>query len=198
MTELFAEQIWWYIARAGGIVALGLTGVSVLWGLLLTTRFLGSTPRPKWLLDLHKFLGGLSILFTLIHVVALIADSFVSFGIVDVLIPFASSWKPSAVAWGVLSFWLLVAVQGSSLMMRKLPRSWWRGVHMGSYVALWAGTMHGITAGTDASSLPILLGVGGLTGLITFLTGWRILVPKSRATPRDKKPRRVEPNLRSG
>lgn len=186
MNDLFAEQIWWHIARSGGIVALGLTAASVVWGLLLTTKFLGGVPRPKWLLDLHRFLGGLCLVFTLVHVVALMLDSFVSFSIIDVLVPFASSWKPGAVAWGILSFWLLLAVQGSSMLMKRLPRKWWRGIHMSSYVALWAGIMHGVTAGTDAQSLPFLLGVGGVTGLITFLTGWRILMPRSRRGARER------------
>lgn len=180
VNDLFAEQMWWYVARAGGIVALGLAAASVVWGLLLTTKFLGGVPRPKWLLDLHRFLGALTLVFTLIHMAALIFDSFVTFTVVDLLVPFAASWKPGAVAWGVVSFWLLVAVQATSMLMHRMPRSWWRAVHMSSYVALWAGIMHGFTAGTDANSPPFLLGFGGVTGLITFWTGWRILATRSR------------------
>ena len=180
MNPLLGEQIWWYVARSGGMVALGLTAASVLWGLLLTTKFLSGVPKQKWLLDLHRFLGALSVIFALIHVAAQMFDTFVSFGIVDVLVPFASGWKPGPVAWGIVSFWLLLAVQVTSMLMHRLPRRWWRAVHMLSYVVLWTGIMHGVTAGTEGRSLPFLLAVGGAGGLIIFLTGWRILMPSAR------------------
>lgn len=178
--QFFAEHLWWYVARSGGLVALALSGASVLWGLLLSTRYLERAVRPKWLLDLHKFLGALTVIFTLIHVVALMLDSYVGFGLVDVLVPFASSWRPGAVAWGVVTFWLMVAVQGSSLVMKKLPKRWWRIIHMSSYGLLWTGVMHGIAAGTDSSNPLFLIAVGAGTGLITFLTGFRILAKTPR------------------
>ena len=35
------SQFWWYVARAGGVVAWALSTVSVVWGLMLSTRVLG-------------------------------------------------------------------------------------------------------------------------------------------------------------
>ena len=70
----------------------------------------------------------------------------------DIAIPYASDWKPGAVALGVLGAWLLVAVELTSLAMRRLPRKLWRVVHLSSYVAFWLTSMHGAFAGTDASS----------------------------------------------
>lgn len=92
-------QLWWYVARAGGIVALGLSGASVIWGLLMSSRVMQGRPRPAWLLDLHRFLGALTVIFTIVHVVALYLDEFVQFSIVDLLVPFASAWNTGAVAW---------------------------------------------------------------------------------------------------
>jgi hypothetical protein len=63
-------QLPWFVARAGGIVAWALTAGSVIWGLLLSTRPLGRRPRPAWLFDLHRFLGGLAVIFTAVHVLA--------------------------------------------------------------------------------------------------------------------------------
>jgi hypothetical protein len=91
--ERFNDQLWWYVARSGGLVALALSAASVLWGLLLSTRYLKSAARPKWLLDLHRFLGALTVVFTLVHVAGLMLDSFVSFSIVEVHVPFAANWK---------------------------------------------------------------------------------------------------------
>ena len=58
------SQITWYAARASGIVAWALAAASVVWGLALSTRALGRTPRPAWLFDLHRFLGGIALAFT--------------------------------------------------------------------------------------------------------------------------------------
>lgn len=179
------EQLWWYVARSGGIVALILTGMSVIWGLALSTKVMAGTPSPKWLLSLHKWLGALSVTFTGIHVGALVLDSYVSFGLTDILIPFASDWKPGAVAWGIVTTYLLLAVQVSSTFMKRIPRRWWKGIHMSSWALFWTGLIHGITAGTDASH-PIYIAVTAtMTLLVLFLTVTRSLTAKkARRGPR--------------
>ena len=40
-------------------------------------------------------------IFVGVHVGSIMLDSYTSFGPADVLVPFASSWHPLAVAWGV-------------------------------------------------------------------------------------------------
>lgn len=150
-----SPETWWYLTRASGIVAWLLLLAGFLWGVLLVSRLLGPHPRPAWMLDLHRWLGGLAVVFTGIHLGALIADSYVHFDLFDVLIPFASDWKPGAVAFGVFGLWLMVAVEATSLAMRRMPRRWWRTVHLSSYGLLWVSTMHGVMAGTDAQN-PVL------------------------------------------
>lgn len=178
------EQLWWYVARSGGITALVLTGLSVIWGLALSTKVMNGAPAPKWLLALHRRLGALSVIFTAIHVIALIADSYVSFGLADVLIPFASDWKPGAVAWGIVSMYLLIAVQVSSMLMKRIPRKVWKAIHLSTWLLFWTGLIHGITAGTDAAHPVYVAVTGTMTLLITFLTGYRIFHAKRRRLPR--------------
>ena len=105
----------WYVARASGLVGWGLLAAATLWGLALSTKVLGKRPRPNWLLDLHRWLGGVALIFTGVHVVALLADQYVHFGLTAVLVPLASKWHPVALAWGVVAFYLLVAVELTSL-----------------------------------------------------------------------------------
>ena len=176
---LAAEQLWWWVSRATGIVALVCLAASVVWGLLLHSRFLGSTARASSLNDLHRWLAGLTVASTLAHMGALVADSFVTFTVIDLLVPFASEWQPGPVAWGVASFWLLAAVQVTSMLRRRLPAKLWRGVHLASYLALVAGAVHGITAGTDAGQPAAVVGLAGITALVTALTAWRGLVDRS-------------------
>jgi DMSO/TMAO reductase YedYZ heme-binding membrane subunit len=179
-----SPHLAWYVARAGGLVAWGLVSASVTWGLLLSTRLFRGRPKPAWLLDLHRFLGGLAVTFTFVHVASLVADSTVRFRAVDVLVPFASSWRPGAVALGIVGFWLLVAVEATSLLMRKLPRKLWRTVHLSSYVLFWTSTAHLLLAGTDARN-PIVVTCAVLFGgIVAFLTLVAALSPKGARSPR--------------
>lgn len=84
------EQLWWFVARSGGIVAWGLVTLSVCWGLFLSTKAVAKASQPKILLDLHRFLGGLSVTFTAIHIAGLVADSYIEFGWMDILVPWAT------------------------------------------------------------------------------------------------------------
>src|SRR6202040_3635086 len=89
--------------------------------------------KGSWLLDLHRYLGALALVFTGVHVVAILADSYVHFGLASVLIPFAPQGHPVAVAWGVASMYLLVAVELTSLLRRHLSNRLWRRTHLLSF-----------------------------------------------------------------
>jgi DMSO/TMAO reductase YedYZ heme-binding membrane subunit len=186
------EQLWWHVARAGGIVSWALLALAVAWGLLLSTKTLGARPGPAWLLDLHRFLGGLALVFTGVHLAGLVADSYVHFGPADLLVPFASDWKPGAVAWGIVAFYVLLAVEVTSLFMRRIPRRVWKAVHASSFVLFVAASLHGSTAGTDARNLVYVEVSIVLTIAVLFLTLVRVLLggKKRRALQRSRGERR--------
>ncbi len=123
------DQLWWDVARAGGIVGWCLLAASVVWGLAISTKTTPGLVRPGWMLDLHRFLGGLAMVFVGVHVTGLLLDSYVHFGLAELLVPLASSWHPVAVAWGITGMYLLAAVELTSLARRRLPRRVWRAVH---------------------------------------------------------------------
>jgi predicted ferric reductase len=191
-TLLFAElnsKLSWYSARASGLIAWAVVTLSILWGLALSTRLVRRKGIPAWLLDLHKFLGTLSIVFVAVHLVALWADNFVYFGGRELFVPFASQWRPWAVAWGIAATYLLVAIQLTSWMMRRLPRKLWHSVHLLSFPMFILSTVHGFTAGADNKNLAVQW--VALTGVlfVFLLVSFRVLAPrKSRrattATPR--------------
>jgi DMSO/TMAO reductase YedYZ heme-binding membrane subunit len=171
---------WWYLARSSGMVAWVVLAMSVLWGLLLATRVFGRSPGPRWLTDLHRFLGGTAVAFTAIHVGAVVADSYVHFGAADVLVPFASAWRPVAVAWGVISLWMLAAVEISSLFMRHLSRRVWHSIHLVSYLLFFSSTLHALTAGTDTRNQFFMLTADALIATILLLTFVRVANPRER------------------
>jgi predicted ferric reductase len=175
------EQFWWYVSRSAGITAWALAMASVLWGIALATRALGPKAKAPWLLDLHRHLGGLTVLFTGIHMGALVADNYVHFGTADLLVPYASAWKTGAVAWGVIAFWLLVGIEASSLLMKQIPKRWWRRIHLTSYVVAVMTTTHLFTAGTDATTVALRWLTIGTAAFIMFFLLYRELGPKKAA-----------------
>ena len=122
-----------------------------MWGLALSTKVFGRRPRPSWLLDLHRMLGGLALVFTGVHVGAILLDTYVHFGLTSVLVPFASTWHPVAVAWGVVALYLLLAVEITSLLRSRISQRVWRGVHYASFGLFVTATIHGLAAGTDTT-----------------------------------------------
>lgn len=146
-------QVWWFLTRASGVVAWLMLTASVIWGIVFATKAFPNQRRPLWLATMHRWLAGLAWVFLAIHLVSLVADSYVDFGVLDLVVPYASGWKPGAVALGVVATWILAAVQVTSLAQRRLPRRVWRLVHLGSYATFWLASMHAAYAGTDRSNL---------------------------------------------
>ncbi len=174
-----AETLW-YVARAGGLIAWGLLAASVVWGLVLSTRVLGRRPRPAWLLDLHRYLGGLGVIFVAVHVLAIMADSYVSFGPVAAFVPFASSWHPDAVACGIVALYLLLAVELTSLARRHLPLRIWRRVHYLSFAVFVLATAHGLSSGTDRDTAAMLMTFVVVCIGVALLVAYRFAPHESR------------------
>jgi sulfoxide reductase heme-binding subunit YedZ len=173
------QQLWWYTVRASGLVAWVLVTAAVVWRLLLSLRQI-SRPRPAWMLDLHRFLGGMTVLFVALHLVALSFDSFVGFDWDDIFIPYASVWRPGAVALGIVALYLLVAVEITSLLMRHLGRGFWHGIHLFSLGVFVAITLHALYAGADAQE-PLVVGFAiGSSALVALLCVARVVLRRPR------------------
>lgn len=170
-------HLWWYVARASGIVAWLLLTASVLWGIVLSTKAFPKHRRPAWLLDLHRWLGGLTVGFVAIHVLALVADSYTTFTLADLASPYASNWKPGAVALGVVGMWSLVAVEATSLAMRHLPRRVWHGIHLVSYLTFWLASLHAAFAGTDRTQTLYQATAAISIATVAWAVGYRITHP---------------------
>ena len=168
-------QLWWYFARASGMVAAILLVASLVWGVLMATRALKPVDKPAWMLAMHRWFSGLAVTGVVIHIAALVADSYVHFGAKEILVPMASSWKPGAVTLGVVAMYLLVLVQVTSLAMKRLPKRVWRGIHLTSYGLTWLVFVHAGLAGTDVSNrvyqvVALLLTIVAVTAAVLRVT----------------------------
>ena len=138
----------WYIARAAGLVAFAVLTLSVWLGLAMSTRLLGPN-RQKSLFGWHQTLAWTGLSMLGLHAGALLFDPTLHFGLASVLVPFATPWRPAAVAAGVVAGWLTLVLALSFRMRKRIGQRGWRRLHYASFAAFVLSLGHALTAGTD-------------------------------------------------
>jgi methionine sulfoxide reductase heme-binding subunit len=142
----------WLVSRAAGVMALVLLTATVVLGTLSTapTR---SAAWPRWARQaLHRDVALLSVGMLLVHIAAVVADSFVDIGWYAALLPFTSSYQPLWVGLGTIAFDLILVVIATSLLRVRLGYQTWRAVHWLTYAAWPIAVLHYLTTGTDAGA----------------------------------------------
>ena len=183
-------QFWWWVSRSTGMVAAILLVASLVWGVLISTRALKPIDRPVWLLAMHRWFSALACVLIVVHMLALVADNFVHFSWGDLFVPGMASWKTTPVALGVIAFWLIVVVQGTSLVQKKMPRDLWKFIHYFAYIAVWLTSLHGALAGTDASNFVYRWIALSLTFVAVGAAATRVIVGTARAQAAKRAARR--------
>jgi ferredoxin-NADP reductase/DMSO/TMAO reductase YedYZ heme-binding membrane subunit len=189
--------VWWYVARAAGLVAWLLLGVSVVGGLLLAVRLTQGRSRA-WTQGLHEFIGVLAVVFTVVHLVAVLAADQLGIGPRQLVIPFTRPDNPVAQGFGVLACYLLAAVMLTSWARASLPWRWWRRLHMLALPLFALACAHTAMAGTDTRSA-IMHWVSLLGGAaILFLAVLRLLTGRDRPRPLARPTELPVPHQREG
>src|SRR5581483_11125463 len=90
--------------------------------------------------------------------------------------PLVSSYKPVAVALGVLAFYLMAAITVSFSVRRYIGRRAWRMLHWGSFGLYALATAHGLLVGSSAAQpwMRCLYLASGAT--VVLLINYRILL----------------------
>jgi hypothetical protein len=173
----------WYVARAAGLIAFAALTLSVWLGLATSTRLLG-TRRQKHVFAWHQTLAWTGLSMLGLHATALLFDPTLHFGLGQVLVPFASTWRPGAVAAGVVAGWLTLALAWSFRLRKRIGQRGWRRLHYASFVAFVLSLGHALTAGTDLRGLSGLVAAGIATAPVVWLGLYRILAPRAEAPAR--------------
>lgn len=141
-------SLTWYLARSAGIVAYLLLSTSVVVGVLMSARAKLTWPRFA-VEEIHRFLAILTGAFVVLHGIALLADKVVPVSVLQLVIPFQTSYRPFAVGLGITAALLMAAVGISNFFRKKLPYRLWRRLHYLTLVVWLAATAHGLLSGTD-------------------------------------------------
>lgn len=158
----------WLVARASGFAAFAALSLDVIVGLVVSTRVAGKRVSRGQLIELHGWLSPLALALVVGHALMLLADGYIRFDALDVLIPFVAPYRALAVGLGVIAAYIAFVVHASFGFRRALGTAWWRRLHFLSFAAFLAAALHGIIAGTDSGqpwaiaiyAMPLALVVG--------------------------------------
>jgi DMSO/TMAO reductase YedYZ heme-binding membrane subunit len=178
---------WWYIARSSGLVAWVLLVASLVIGALYSGRMTESRTR-RALLDIHPWLSGLALGAVALHIVAIVGDSYVQISPAQALVPFASPWRPVAIAWGAIALWLMVFIEVTALARKYMARRTWHAIHLASYALAVLATIHGITAGTDTAAAPVRWAMAAIVLFATVVTVMRAAALRRGSPARGVRP----------
>lgn len=171
---------YWYMARAGGIIAYLLIWLSVVWGLLLSTKITARLIPPPLAYGLHEFVSIMTVIFAILHSVVLLGDKYVNFNILHLVFPFTAPYEPVWTGLGTVGFYLITAMTVSFYMRKQIGQKVWRKLHYLTFLAFGLVLAHGLMAGTD-TQLPIIklmyLGTGAS---VLFLTYYRLFTLKMK------------------
>ena len=173
------DPTFWLLARASGLTAYAVLTLSVLAGLVLKSRPFARL-KPAVVTEIHRTLALTGVGALVLHGLSLVLDSTVKVSLLALVVPGLVSYRPAAVATGVLAAWLLAAITASFWLRKRIGIRTWRRLHWLTYLLFAAATLHGIAAGTDTSrSWAAGLYLGSLAA-VTAATAWRALVPPAR------------------
>lgn len=165
MSTAVWDAVVWDVARAGGITAYVLLALAVIVGLALSLHL--QSPRWPRLInsEMHNFLTLLGLVFTVVHVLAVLIDPFTHLGWKAIFIPFATTYHPLWMALGIVGLYLGIAVGISTWLRPWIGYAWWRRFHFVTLLAYLLVTAHSIGIGTDTRT-PWALGLYAGSALI--------------------------------
>ncbi|HEY8645208.1 MAG TPA: ferric reductase-like transmembrane domain-containing protein [Gaiellaceae bacterium] len=173
------DPTFWLLARASGLAAYVLLTLSVLAGLVLKARPVGRL-RAANVMEVHKTLALTGVGALILHAASLVLDTTVKVSLAALVVPGLVTYRPAAVAAGVVAGWLFAVVTASFWLRKRIGVRMWRRLHWFTYALFALATVHGITAGTDATQ-PWARGLYlGALGSVVAATAWRALVPPAR------------------
>ncbi len=169
----------WVTGRASGMVGLILLSASAAMGLALSMKV--RSPRfPRWLTtELHRYATVLSLVVIGIHLGTLWLDSEAGISLLDLVIPFRTSWEPFAVGIGVIGLEVALAVWLTSRFQNRIGYPAWQMIHRSASVAWVLILLHGVLSGTDTGTTWGIVVYAVCAGMVVGLLVPRVVLGRS-------------------
>jgi predicted ferric reductase len=181
-------SVFWFLSRSSAWVAYLLLWVSMILGLMMTSKAARVWPGGPEAFDLHKFVSVLALGMSLFHAFVLLADSYISLSLGQLLIPFSvDAYQPFWVGIGQLGAYALGLLCLSFYIRRQITQRGWRLLHFLSFLAYVGILLHAANSGTDSGTPAATLVFVTTCGAILVGVMYRIMNAGNRT------PRFVEP-----
>ena len=150
-----ADQFLWVLARVAGLSSYVALAVALVTGIALRTAVLDWLGNNRALRALHEYTTVLWLPLAAIHLLSLLLDKTARIGLLDLLIPFHSSYGALGIGLGALSLDILLLVTVTAFFKRRMNKDLWAWLHRLAYPAFALIFFHSVLTGTDFSD-PII------------------------------------------
>jgi predicted ferric reductase len=145
------DQFFWVLARVAGLSSYAVLAIALVTGIALRTAVLDWLGSNRALRALHEYTTVLWIPLAVLHLLSLQLDTTARVGLLDLVIPFHSSYGTLALGLGALSVDLLILVTVTAFFKRRMNKNMWQWLHRMAYVAFALIFLHAVLSGTDFS-----------------------------------------------
>ncbi|HUE69085.1 MAG TPA: hypothetical protein VMP38_12930 [Candidatus Acidoferrum sp.] len=170
-----ADQFFWVLARVAGLASYAALAIALVTGIALRTLVLDWLGSNRLVRSLHEYTIVLWIPLAVIHIGSLLLDQTARIGVLDVFIPFHSSYGTLAIGLGSLSLDILLLVSVTAYLKRRMRKEVWLWVHRLSYGAFALAFVHAVLSGTDFSDPAVSAITWGAAATLVTLTVARLL-----------------------
>ncbi len=169
-------KVFWYLSRGTAIVSYLFLWISMVLGLLITSKTAKYFPGAYTANDLHQFISINGLITGLLHGMLLLGDKYFKVNVAQVFIPFSiSTYRPIWVGLGQIAFYIWGILVLSFYLKKHMGYKTWRAMHFVSFLIFAGVLMHGITSGTDTTNLVMQFVYWVSGGSVVLLTFYRIL-----------------------
>jgi predicted ferric reductase len=171
-----SPKVYWHLSRSMAFVAFGLLWLSIVFGLLISSKLSSLWPGGLTAFELHQHTGLLGLAFALFHGLILLGDHYMGYTLVQILVPFTSTnYRPQSVGLGQVGLYLMMLVGLSVYVRQWIGKRMWRLIHFLSFMLFGLALIHGLGSGTDSSAV-WAQGLYGFSGIsVLGLLVYRIL-----------------------
>jgi len=145
------DQFFWVLARVAGLSSYAALAVALVTGIALRTAVLDWLGSNRALRALHEYTTVLWIPLAGLHLLSLLLDTTARLGLLDLVIPFHSTYGTLAIGLGALSVDVLLLVTVTAFLKRRMNKDVWVWLHRLAYVAFALIFFHAVLSGTDFS-----------------------------------------------
>lgn len=164
-----ADQFFWVMARVGGLGSYAALAIALVTGIGLRTAVFDWMGTNRAVRALHEYTTVLWVPLVGVHLLSLLLDKTARIGVLDLFVPFHSTYGTLAIGVGALSLDLLLVVTVAAYFKRRMNKDVWLWLHRVAYVAFGLAFLHAVLSGTDFSD-PVVSAItwGSAAALLTL------------------------------